>query len=91
MITQKTHEAPQNHWAANRTVNFRGLEVEVLHELLGGPKTGRYLYPQRTMPCYAVSYSRHAAKWYPWFVRMYFVTKRALAGDLVAVIRYVQE
>jgi pimeloyl-ACP methyl ester carboxylesterase len=41
--------------------------------------------------CYAVSYRGHGASWYPFFLRMYFTTKRSAADDLVAAIKFVRQ
>ncbi|KAF1982194.1 alpha/beta-hydrolase [Aulographum hederae CBS 113979] len=43
------------------------------------------------IPCYAVSCRGRGASWYPSFLRLYFTTKRMLADDLVAGIRYVED
>lgn len=49
-----------------------------------------YLSQTHNIPCYAVSYRGHGASWYPYYLRMYFTTKRTLANDLVRGVRYVQ-
>jgi pimeloyl-ACP methyl ester carboxylesterase len=41
--------------------------------------------------CYAVSYRGHGASWYPFFLGMYFTTKRSAADDLVAAIKFVRQ
>lgn len=47
-------------------------------------------FAARGYACYAVSYRGHGASWYPGFWRMYCTTRGAVAGDLVAGIRYVE-
>jgi pimeloyl-ACP methyl ester carboxylesterase len=41
-------------------------------------------------PCYAVSYRGHGGSWYPSFLQMYFTSREAIAGDLVAGITEVE-
>lgn len=47
---------------------------------------------ERGVPCYAVSMRGHGESWCPSYVRMvWLTTKRDLADDVVAAIRFVQE
>jgi pimeloyl-ACP methyl ester carboxylesterase len=47
---------------------------------------------ERGMPCYAVSMRGHGESWCPSYLRMvWLTTKRDLANDVVAGIRFVQE
>ncbi|KAK3371526.1 Alpha/Beta hydrolase protein [Lasiosphaeria ovina] len=49
-------------------------------------------FSARGIPCYAVSLRGHGNSWYPSFLHMvYGTTKRMLADDLVAGIRWAQE
>ncbi|KAK3941695.1 Alpha/Beta hydrolase protein [Diplogelasinospora grovesii] len=49
-------------------------------------------FSARGIPCYAVSMRGHGSSWHPSFLRMvYGTTKRMLADDVVAGIRWVQE
>ncbi|KAF2428921.1 alpha/beta-hydrolase [Tothia fuscella] len=50
-----------------------------------------YLAQNHNIPCYAVSYRGHGASWSPWFLNMYFTTKRAFAEDLIEGVRFVRE
>lgn len=46
----------------------------------------------RGIPCYALSLRGHGESWHPSFLRMvYGTTKSALADDLVAGIRWVEQ
>lgn len=48
-------------------------------------------FSARGIPCYAVSMRGHGDSWYPSFLRMcYFTTKRMLADDVVAAVRWAQ-
>jgi pimeloyl-ACP methyl ester carboxylesterase len=49
-------------------------------------------FAARGIPCYAVSLRGHGGSWHPSFLRMvYGTTKRMLADDAVAALRWVQE
>jgi pimeloyl-ACP methyl ester carboxylesterase len=48
------------------------------------------LFASKGYPCYAVSYRAHGNSWYPGFWRMYFTTRAAIGGDLVAGIEHVE-
>ncbi|KAH6613446.1 Alpha/Beta hydrolase protein [Chaetomium tenue] len=49
-------------------------------------------FAARGIPCYAVSLRGHGGSYYPSFLRMvYATTKRMLADDVLAALRWVQE
>lgn len=49
-------------------------------------------FSARGIPCYAVSMRGHGASWHPSYLRMvYGTTKRMLADDVVAGLRWAQE
>ncbi|CAP71032.1 uncharacterized protein PODANS_6_4030 [Podospora anserina S mat+] len=49
-------------------------------------------FASRGIPCYAVSMRGHGSSWHPSYLRMvYFTTKRMLADDVVAAIKWVQK
>ncbi|KAI8269444.1 lariat debranching enzyme [Colletotrichum sp. SAR11_239] len=51
----------------------------------------RYL-AKHDVPCYAVSLRGHGNSWHPSYLKMvYFTTRRNLADDAIAAIRWVQE
>lgn len=49
-------------------------------------------FAARGIPSYAVSLRGHGESWHPSYLRMvYGTTKRALADDVVAAVRWVQD
>jgi pimeloyl-ACP methyl ester carboxylesterase len=49
-------------------------------------------FAARGIPCYAVSMRGHGGSWHPSYLRMvYATTKRMLANDVVAGLRWAQE
>ncbi|KAJ8456350.1 hypothetical protein ONZ45_g18757 [Pleurotus djamor] len=51
-----------------------------------------YLSQVHNIPCYAVSLRGHGFSWHPSYIRMvFFTTKRTLANDLVAGIKWAEK
>ncbi|KPM34698.1 hypothetical protein AK830_g11872 [Neonectria ditissima] len=80
--------------SAKPTTAATGPPVFFCHGGMGGAwvwtEYMKYL-AARGVPCYAISLRGHGDSWYPSYLCMVFVTsRRALAGDLVAGIEWVQ-
>jgi pimeloyl-ACP methyl ester carboxylesterase len=77
--------------AAKAEEPLSSLHMVAVAQLPSGWNRCRFFALRHDVPCYAVSYRGHGASWYPFFLRMYFTTKRSAADDLVAAIKFVRQ